>query len=122
VLIFVSVFVAICECVHLTQFLQFLWVLICFRFLELSVVFWTPLALKREPSLKKPGDFTVAKGHGHPLVLDMKVEKTRESFYIVGSLLQLTHKNLTIQKKFPSKSGKFQPYFSLRNPLYRLKS
>jgi hypothetical protein len=55
-------------------------------------------------------------------ILDMKVEKTRESFYIVGSLLQLTHKNLTIQKKIPSKSGKFQPYFSLRNPLYRLKS
>jgi len=24
--------------------------------------------LKREPSLKKPGDFTVAEGHGHPLV------------------------------------------------------
>jgi hypothetical protein len=29
VLIFVSVFVAICECVDLSQFLQFLWVLIC---------------------------------------------------------------------------------------------
>jgi hypothetical protein len=93
VLIFVSVFVAICECVDLSQFLQFLWVLICLRFLKLSVVFWTPLALKRgrrwakgsqqwvakwrsfsrsqhkltcEPSLKKPGDFTVAEGHGHP--------------------------------------------------------
>jgi len=25
--------------------------------------------LKHEPSLKKPGDFTVAEGHGHPLVL-----------------------------------------------------
>jgi hypothetical protein len=24
--------------------------------------------LKHEPSLKKPGDFTVAEGHGHPLV------------------------------------------------------
>jgi hypothetical protein len=24
--------------------------------------------LKREPSLKKPGDFTVAEGHRHPLV------------------------------------------------------
>jgi len=40
VLIFVSVFVAICECVDFFQFLQFLWVLICLRFLELSVVFW----------------------------------------------------------------------------------
>jgi len=25
--------------------------------------------LKHEPSLKKPGDFTVAEGHEHPLVL-----------------------------------------------------
>jgi hypothetical protein len=25
--------------------------------------------LKREPSLKKPGEFTVAEGHGHPLVI-----------------------------------------------------
>jgi hypothetical protein len=25
--------------------------------------------LKREPSLKKPRDFTVAEGHGHPLVV-----------------------------------------------------
>jgi len=24
--------------------------------------------LKHEPSLKKPGDFAVAEGHGHPLV------------------------------------------------------
>ncbi len=47
VLIFVSVFVAICECVDLSQFLQFLWVLICLRFLELSIVFLTLLALKR---------------------------------------------------------------------------
>jgi len=47
VLIFVSVFVAICECVDLFQFLQFLWVLICLKFLELFVVFWTPSALKR---------------------------------------------------------------------------
>jgi hypothetical protein len=41
VLILVSVFVAICECVDLSQFLQFLWVLICLRFLELFVVFWS---------------------------------------------------------------------------------
>jgi hypothetical protein len=25
--------------------------------------------LKHEPSLKKPGDFTMAEGHGHPLVI-----------------------------------------------------
>jgi len=25
--------------------------------------------LKHEPILKKPGDFTVAEGHGHPLVV-----------------------------------------------------
>ncbi len=55
-------------------------------------------------------------------ILDMKVGKTREFFYILGFLLQLTHKNLTIWKKMPSKSGKFLAYFPLRNPLYRLKS
>jgi len=29
--------------------------------------------LKHEPSLKKPWDFTVAEGHGHPLVLLMAI-------------------------------------------------
>jgi hypothetical protein len=29
--------------------------------------------LKNEPSFKKSGDFTVAEGHGHPLVLHIKV-------------------------------------------------
>jgi hypothetical protein len=34
-----------------------------------------------KPSLKKPGDFTVAEGHGHPLVLSIssKALKTNES-------------------------------------------
>ncbi len=41
VLTFVLVLFAICECVDFFQFLQFLWVLICLRFLELSVVFWS---------------------------------------------------------------------------------
>jgi hypothetical protein len=61
VLIFVSVFVVICECVDLFQFLQFLWVLICLRFLELSVVFWTPLALKRGRRWAKGSQQWVAK-------------------------------------------------------------
>jgi hypothetical protein len=55
-------------------------------------------------------------------ILDMKVGKTRESFYILGFLLQLTHKSLAIWKKIPAKSCKFEAFFSMRNPLYRLKS
>jgi hypothetical protein len=37
--------VAICECVDLSQFLHFLGVLICLRFLELFVVFWSIISL-----------------------------------------------------------------------------
>jgi len=29
-----------------------------------------------EPSLKKPGDFTVAEGHGHPLVMLSRSKKS----------------------------------------------
>jgi hypothetical protein len=61
VLIFVSVFVAICECVDLFQFLQFLWVLICLKFLELFVVFWTPSTLKRGKRWAKGSQQWVAK-------------------------------------------------------------
>jgi hypothetical protein len=31
-----------------------------------------------KPSLKKPGDFTVAEGHGHPLVYIKKYLKARQ--------------------------------------------
>jgi hypothetical protein len=52
----------------------------------------------------------------------MKVRKNQESFYILGSLLQLIHKHLAIGKTIPAKSGKFEAFFSMRSPLYRLNS
>jgi hypothetical protein len=34
------------------------------------------IELKHEPSLKKPGDFTVAEGHEHPLVVKGRLAST----------------------------------------------
>ncbi len=36
---------------------------------DFGEAFFLLAIVRREPSLKKPGDFTVAEGHGHPLVL-----------------------------------------------------
>jgi hypothetical protein len=35
---------------------------------DFGEVFFLLATVRREPSLKKPGDFIVAEGHGHPLV------------------------------------------------------
>jgi hypothetical protein len=35
---------------------------------DLGEAFFLLATVRREPSLKKPGDFTVVEGHGHPLV------------------------------------------------------
>jgi hypothetical protein len=40
---------------------------------DFGEAFFLLATISREPSLKKPRDFTVAEGHGHPLV----IEKTR---------------------------------------------
>jgi len=40
--------------------------------------------LKREPSLKKPGDFTMAEGHGHPLVDIISTSGLRPKYFFSG--------------------------------------
>jgi hypothetical protein len=39
--------------------------------------------LKHEPSLKKPGDFTVAEGHGHPLVQSKGCNSQQAMYHIM---------------------------------------